>query len=83
MDEISKVEVVPFSVTEKHFCICIQTKSELYHFSLDLGDELREKLEIDKSDLAVQQESWVNSISALIKVETFSMFNKKQIKKHY
>ena len=81
LEEIKNVEFAPFSETEKNHCIRIQTKSDLYYFSLDLGEEACEKLEIDRSKLDIDREAWINSLKALVRVDTLSKFKKKAAKK--
>ena len=81
-EEIRSVELSPFSEHEKAYCIRIQTTSELYHFSLDLGSSM-EQLGINPDTLPVEQEAWLNSIKALVKAIELSKFKKKPAKKQY
>jgi hypothetical protein len=81
--ELSQVAHVSSKETEKAFSLRLQTKSDLEHFSLDMGQETNERLGLDQSKLAIEHESWLNTLQALIKADQFSIFQKKMPKKHY
>ena len=83
LHELSRAEKISSKVTEKGFCLCLQTKSDLEHFSLDMGQEMNETLGLTPEILLREHESWENSIQALIKADQYSKFKKKQPKKGY